>query len=1794
MGKTANLSSGTQQVGVVQGEGTLRLSGGSLQLTTSPSEAVSSLSALKMTGGTLTGVGTLNITGGLTWTGASTMSGSGATVVKSGATAELSVFGELKLAERTLVNEGTATFANGAVAASQGAKIENFGTFIANSQWGTPEFRAGEGAAPKIVNAGTFEKTGGKEGSGKTTVGINFENKGLVESKSGTIAFSGGGSSNSAGEWKSTEGPKLAFTAGSYSMVEGSMSGSISVEGGNVSAEGVNGTAAKLAITAGSFSVATGSMTVATLNIPHGTLTGAGTLNISETLTWTGEKESTMSGAGKTVLKPGASAELSVWGLLNISERTFVNEGTVNFANGAISAGNGATIENLGTFKANSQWGAPEFRKASGAAPRIVNSGIFEKTGGKEGSGSTHVGISFENLGKVEAQSGNLSFSAGGSSSGSNEWIAAAGKKLAFTGGTFSLGAGTWSGTINFGGATATVQELHGAGNHVEVTAGSLSVGSGSLSVAELLISGGGTVNLSEPSVASTVATLKVPNGVLTGAGTLNISETLTWTGEKESTMSGTGKTVLKPGASAELSVWGYLNISERTFVNEGTVTFANGAINVSKGATLRNLGTFKANSQWGEPEFRLASKADSSPRFVNAGTFEKTAGTGKTVVEMNFENRAKINEQSGRLTIQHPVSEPASNEFGKHCKSGDPVDCATGNYSEDQTDFAIGGRGVGLDLTRTYSAQAAVAASSPGAFGYGWSASFSDHLRVEEGGAKVTLTKGDGSTIPFTRVAGTTYSGPAWSQESLSESPEAGYTFTAFDQTQYRFSGAGRLESIADRNGNETTLSYDEASRLKAVIDPTGRQLTFAYNTGGEVESVTDPMGHVVEYAYESGNLTSVTMPGEASPRWQFKYDASHRITQVTNGRGGKTTNEYDTSNRVISQTDPAGRTLTFKYEAFHTTITNKATGAVTDEWFTSDNEPYSITRGYGTASATTETFAYNEAGQIIGRTDGNGHTTTYGYDEAGNRTSEKDPLGHETKWTYNATHDLISTTLPGGETTTIGRDSHGNVESIARPAPGEATQTTSFVHDEQGQLTSVTDPLERTWTYGYNAYGDRTSEVDPLGETRTLAYDKDSRLVATVSPRGNLEGAEPAKYETTIARDAQGRPLKVTDPLGHTTEYTYDGNGNLASLTDAKGHTTKYTYNGDDEQTKVEKPNGATLETGYNGAGYVTGQTNSNGKTTTYVRNVLGQPVEVIDPLGRKTQETFDAAGNLVGLTDPAERKTTYSYDAADSLTGVGYSEEATPDASFGYDADGNLTSMTDGSGEASFAYDQLGRLTRSEDGHGDVVEYGYDLANQQTGVVYPNGKGVSRAYDGAGRLESITDWLGGTTTFGYDADSNLTGIAFPAESGNSDEYAYDPASRMSEAKFKKGSETLASLSYLRDPLGQVEKEARNGLPGPESVSYGYDKNNRLIEAGTASFEYDAADNLTKGIGSTNTYDAASQLETGTGVTYSYDKLGERVKASPSGGPATSYGYNQAGNLTSVSRPEEGEVAGIAESFAYDGTGLLVSKTSGLTTKHLAWDSSSELPLLLEDEDNSYIYGPNDLLIEQISSAEEPTYLHHDQLGSTRMLTDAGGETSATFSYAPYGGIEGRTGTATTRFGFADQYTDAETGLQYLRARFYDPQTGQFLSRDPIDALTGQPYSYGLDNPLTQSDPSGMFAIAGALGCLAGPEAAAVCAGIGTTAACAAISPCRNAAEEAANEVAHLFEGDESSDESSSQDAEPCKEIGDARQSLIKAEHEVLKLLSTIDGGPPSGPRGRALLAVILIVINAIRHSG
>lgn len=1008
------------------------------------------------------------------------------------------------------------------------------------------------------------------------------------------------------------------------------------------------------------------------------------------------------------------------------------------------------------------------------------------------------------------------------------------------------------------------------------------------------------------------------------------------------------------------------------------------------------------------------------------------------------------------------------------HSCTGDPINCATGNLTESQTDIAIGGRGPPLEVTRSYNSQLAASAKEAGTFGYGWTGPYSAHLAIDEKAGTATVHQDNGSAVVFYLIEGK-YFPAAWAQATLVKEGED-YVYKLSDQSAQTFNKSGQLTKVADRHGNALTLTYKEG-KLETVKDAAGRTLTFTYKEG-KVESVKDPMGHVVKYTYESGNLATVTLPAKETARWKFKYDASHQLTELTDGRGNTTKNEYDASNRVKAQTDALERKRTLEYketEGVKETTITEPNSSKTVEKFNKAGEPTSITRASGTELAQTTTYEYDKLFQPTAVTDPNKHTTTFTYDAEGNKTSEKDANGNETKWVYNSTHDVTKETTPKGETTTIVRNATGDPETIERPAPGEKTQKTTFKWAKNGDLEEETDPLSRATKFEYNSYGDRKTEVNAEGDKRTWVYNEDSYVTSEVSPRGNEEGAEASKFETKIERDAQDRPLTVTNPLGHTTKYVYDGNGNVETLTDGRGNTTTYTYDKADQLTKVKAPNEDGKETGYDSMGLVTSRTNGNKNTTKYERNLLGQVTEIIDPLERKTTKEYDAAGNLKKLKDAEGRTITYTYDAGDRLIKVDYSEEATADVSYEYDKDGNVTTMKDGTGTTKYVYDQLNRLTEVENGNKQVVKYEYNLGEEQTKITYPNGKSVTRAFDKAGRLEKVTDWLSGEAKFAYDRNSQLKTTTFPSGSTNKDEYEYNNADQLTKTTMKKSTETLASLSYTRDKVGQVETETQTGLPGGEKTEYVYDKKSRLTKAGATSYEYDAADDPTKLGEATLKYDKASQLEEGGGVKYTFNKVGERTKATPASGPATTYGYDQAGNLISVKRTEEGEVKKIEDTYAYDGNGLRASQTISGTKANLAWDPSGGLPLLLNDGTNSYIYGPGGLPIAQINGEEKITYLHHDQLGSTRLLTNSSGENKGSYTYSAYGAVSGQTGSATTPLGFAGQYTNSSTGLIYLRARTYDPVTAQFLSVDPLVAETAEPYSYAGDNPVNRSDPSG-----------------------------------------------------------------------------------------------------------------------
>ncbi len=158
----------------------------------------------------------------------------------------------------------------------------------------------------------------------------------------------------------------------------------------------------------------------------------------------------------------------------------------------------------------------------------------------------------------------------------------------------------------------------------------------------------------------------------------------------------------------------------------------------------------------------------------------------------------------------------------------------------------------------------------------------------------------------------------------------------------------------------------------------------------------------------------------------------------------------------------------------------------------------------------------------------------------------------------------------------------------------------------------------------------------------------------------------------------------------------------------------------------------------------------------------------------------------------------------------------------------------------------------------------------------------------------------------------------------------------------------------------------------------------------------------------------------------------------------------------------------------YRYDGTGLRVAKSVNGVNEAFVWDQSGTLPLLLQDGNTSYLYGPGNSPIESIAGSQV-RYLHHDQLGSVRSITDVAGQVTGTASFDVYGNRTSVAGEQTP-FGYGGEYTDAEGGLLYLRARLYDPGTGQFLSRDALDSQTRAAYSYAGGDPINATDPSGL----------------------------------------------------------------------------------------------------------------------
>ena len=383
--------------------------------------------------------------------------------------------------------------------------------------------------------------------------------------------------------------------------------------------------------------------------------------------------------------------------------------------------------------------------------------------------------------------------------------------------------------------------------------------------------------------------------------------------------------------------------------------------------------------------------------------------------------------------------------------------------------------------------------------------------------------------------------------------------------------------------------------------------------------------------------------------------------------------------------------------------------------------------------------------------------------------------------------------------------------------------------------------------------------------------------------------------------------------------------------------------------------------------------------------------------------------------------------------------------------------------------------------------TVGYSYDAASNRTGFTDPENGSTAYAYDTLNRLQTLTppSAFSGTGSFGfsYDALSRRTQMTRP--NNVSTNYAYDNLSRLQSVLHQLAGSTIDGATYTVDNAGNrtAKTDQRTGV----ASNYGYDAIYELtgVTQGTnttESYTYDPVGNRLSSLGvSPYSVNVSNQLTSTPSTSYIYDSNGDTLTKTDSTG-ATGYTWDFENRLTGVTLPGTGGTV----SFKYDPFGRRIYKSSSSGTSIYAYDFDN----LIEETNFSGMAVARYL---QALNIDEPlamlrasaiSYFQADSLGSITSLSNAAGSVANTYTYDSFGKLTGSTGSLTNPFQYTARDFDTESGLYYMRARYFDPTTGRFLTEDPIGAAGGSLnfYSYALGDPVNASDPTGLkFKIVG-----------------------------------------------------------------------------------------------------------------
>lgn len=836
-------------------------------------------------------------------------------------------------------------------------------------------------------------------------------------------------------------------------------------------------------------------------------------------------------------------------------------------------------------------------------------------------------------------------------------------------------------------------------------------------------------------------------------------------------------------------------------------------------------------------------------------------------------------------------------------------------------------------------------------------------------------------------------------------------------------------LTEIQDPNGNEINIDYenaeeDDTKRVQEVEAPSGKKLEFQYRDDTDlVERIEDPIGRRLYFDYSG--VTS---------GWVFQYPV---LVEFEDAESNRTTYQYNVSNvdeqYLLKRIDlPRGNQIKAEYsnnsklESYQ--INNDDPIEVETNFdYENNNITSTVETPLSTGGTFTQDYTFNN----------NGLVTDY----------SSDTNNVQVIYPTTGVNVMLPTTA--------------NLNGV----------DVAYEYDNNGNVTKIDKDN-----------GDVVEEFD---------YDNDNNLIEYTDAEGNV---------TNYSYDSDENLIEIEDALGNSIFFNYDSYGQLLSQTNQEGITVNYTYETDGSVSNINVPESISSSFSYDGVNRLE-ERNDNGLISTFQYDDNDNITQTTNSGGYTTTYNYDANDNLSEIINANNISTSFTYDDEDRVIQEQFGNLTTQ---FDYGDEGYLEETIKPSGlQIDYEYDNDGRLEET----GTISNIDYNNENLVDDISNANGT-IYLDYDNLNLLDEVTTTHGYDVEYHYEDTGLVDRITYPTISGLQFEvrYDYDAKNRVFRVHLDTNNALnnfiIAEFDYYDDDrLDDIDYG--NGI----KRDHLYDSAGRLIAIHTAtnnntSFVYQNSLTLNNrgnilqeqesfqpippgfNPGSSNTvigynYDNNSQLQDAGDINYNVNDDGNTAAI----GSDTSLSYDVDDRLTVYTDVDNNLV------FKYNPYGQRIEVIrNGVSTKYVRDIVRDNILVDLDEINNPihyYIYSPSGMLLARMNPDGSLQYYHGDTRGSVVAITDENAIITHQYRYDDFGKLtkvfEPANDTNSFRYVGAYGVEYELNDLYYMRARYYKPSIGRFLSEDPIWSTNLYPYAD--NNPISRIDPNGELSLSSLL---------------------------------------------------------------------------------------------------------------